>query len=99
MNFLFIFSVVFAGATPDTSGVYRKKTEFLNNTLQYKTNNSIPTPFLPVFARFIIEQDAFPVRIKMTDGQKKTFSPGSFYAFNNNGVKYLFRIKRIHRDE
>lgn len=26
----------------------------------------------------------------MTKGQKKTFSPGSFFAFNNDGVKYLY---------
>jgi hypothetical protein len=90
---LFFIFLIFNGlyaTAQDTSGIYLTKTDFLNNILQYNTNNNIPTPFLPVFARFVIERDAFPVRIKMPDGQKKTFSPGSFFAFNNDGVKYLY---------
>lgn len=89
ISLLFIFSVFFVKAEIDTSGVYISKADFISNTLQYKTFNSIRTPFFPVFARFIISREAFPLKIKINTNVKKLPS-GSFYGFNNDGVKYLY---------
>lgn len=91
-NLIFIF-LIFEGLSSmaqNPSGIYITKTDFLKNKLQYKTLNNILTPCLPLLAKFVINRDAFPVRIKMDDGKKKIFSPGSFFAFNNDGVKYLY---------
>jgi len=87
---LLIFKITFVVAQSDTSGVYLTKTGFLSNTLQYKTINNIHTPCFPLFARFIISREAFPIHIKKDKKNTITFSPGSIFAFNDNGVKYLY---------
>jgi hypothetical protein len=85
-----LFKISFAVAAPDTSGIYFTKRDFLSNTLRYKTSSSISTPAFPLFARFVVAREAFPIHIKGGKENIKTFSPGSFYAFNNNGIKYLY---------
>ncbi|HEY5463397.1 MAG TPA: hypothetical protein VIJ95_09080 [Hanamia sp.] len=87
---LLLLKISFAVAATDTSGVYLTKTDFLSNTLHYKTVKNIHTPCFPLFARFVIARDAFPIHVKMDKENIKNFPPGSFFAFNNNGVKYLY---------
>ena len=80
----------FAVAATETSGVYLTKTDFLLNILQYKSINRIHTPCFPLFERFVIDREAFPIHLKMNKKNIVTFSPGAVFAFNNKGVKYLY---------
>jgi len=91
--FVLLLKISFGIAATDTSGVYLTKKDFLSNTLQYKTINAIHTPCFPLFARFVIAREAFPIQVKMDKKNIKKFTPGSFYAFNNNGVKYFYLKK------
>ncbi|MEO6838335.1 MAG: hypothetical protein ABI185_08090 [Ginsengibacter sp.] len=91
--YLLLFKISFGVPTTDTSGVYPTKTDFLSNILRYKTASNIPTPTFPLFAKFVVSREAFTIHIKGDGKNIKTFSPGSFYAFNNNGVKYLYLKK------
>ncbi len=85
-----LLKISFASAKSDTSGVYLTKTDFITNTIQYKSEFNIPEPLFPLLSRFVISGDAVPITIKLKRREKKTFDQGAIFGFYNNGVKYLF---------
>lgn len=61
---LLIFNVFFVSAALDTSGIYLTKPDFLNKTLEYKTNNNIPTLFFQFLQDLLLSGMLFLCELK-----------------------------------
>lgn len=80
----------FAKSFSDTSGVYCTKTDFINDNLQFKSLHDVRITSLPFWRNFSLNTDVSTIKIKLSDGNKKKFSPGSFYGFRTSGIKFIY---------
>ena len=86
----FNVTMLFGTTIIDSSGIYITKSDFVNDRLQYSGIYDVRLTSRPFWTNFSLNTDAAPVKIKLKDGTKKTFLPGSFYGFKTQEIKFIY---------
>src|ERR1017187_9242984 len=92
LTFFFILNcnAFLATSAYDTSGIYRNKTDFISDILQFKTTHKIRISSRPFWTNFSINEEAVPIKVRLSDGHQEVLNPGTFYGFKTEGVKFIY---------
>jgi hypothetical protein len=84
-----LFVSTFTYANHDSSKIYITKNSFINNHADYSSDYFVKEKYWFGWSGFSFQTEGL-LRLKLSNGNYKEFSPGSIYGFTTGGIKYIY---------
>ena len=84
-----LFVSTFTFANHDSSKIYITKNSFINNHADYSSDYFVKEKYWFGWSGFSFQTEGL-LRLKLSNGNYKEFSPGSIYGFTTGGIKYIY---------